>query len=68
MDFAKVLAQLHEELDNLNAAIECLDRLDQKGRRRRGRPPLLLAGKSAGTSLKRKAKDRKEQGKKPDEG
>jgi hypothetical protein len=38
MDLAKVLAELHAELDNLNAAIISLERIEQ-GRRRRGRPP-----------------------------
>jgi len=38
MDLAKVLANLHAELDNLNVAIASLERL-QNGGRRRGRPP-----------------------------
>jgi hypothetical protein len=38
MDLAKVLANLHEELDSLNMAIATLERLQQGGRRR-GRPP-----------------------------
>ena len=42
MDLAKVLQQLHEELDNLNAAIVSLERLQESGRRR-GRPPSMLA-------------------------
>ena len=41
MDLVKVLAQLHGELDNLNAAIATLERLQQGGRRR-GRPPGLV--------------------------
>jgi hypothetical protein len=41
MDLAKVLANLHEELDSLNAAIGTLERLQQGGRRR-GRPPRLV--------------------------
>ena len=41
MDLAKVLQQLHEELDALNAAILSLERLSQGGRRR-GRPPEWL--------------------------
>jgi hypothetical protein len=40
MDLAKVLANLHEELDSLNMAIATLERLQQGGRRR-GRPPKL---------------------------
>jgi hypothetical protein len=42
MDLAKVLRQLHEELENLDAAILSLERLQESGRRR-GRPPALLA-------------------------
>ncbi len=42
MDLAKVLQELHEELENLNAAILSLERLEESGRRR-GRPPALLA-------------------------
>lgn len=38
MELAKVLAQLREELANLDAAILSLERL-QTGGRRRGRPP-----------------------------
>ena len=38
MDLAKVLAQLRNELEYLNVAIENLERLQQTGRRR-GRPP-----------------------------
>ncbi len=42
MDLAKVLQQLHEELENLNAAILSLERLQESGRRR-GRPPRIVA-------------------------
>jgi len=42
MDLSKILLQLHSELDNLEAAILSLERLQQEGRRR-GRPPKLLA-------------------------
>ena len=42
MDLTKVLAQLREELDNLDAAILSLERLQHEGRRR-GRPPKALA-------------------------
>lgn len=38
MDLAKVLAQLRNELANLDAAIESLERLRQT-EKRRGRPP-----------------------------
>ncbi|HYW44719.1 MAG TPA: hypothetical protein VE959_17790 [Bryobacteraceae bacterium] len=41
MDLAKVLQQLHEELQHLDAAILSLERLQRKNRR--GRPPTLLA-------------------------
>jgi hypothetical protein len=40
MDFAKVLDDLHEQLRNLDMAIESLEHLQNGGsRRRRGRPP-----------------------------
>ena len=42
MDLTKVLAQLREELANLDAAILSLERLQTEGRRR-GRPPKALA-------------------------
>ncbi|MEI9970767.1 MAG: hypothetical protein WDO73_01245 [Ignavibacteriota bacterium] len=42
MDLTKVLAQLREELENLDAAIFSLERLQSEGRRR-GRPPKALA-------------------------
>jgi hypothetical protein len=42
MDLTKVLAQLREELENLDAAILSLERLQHEGRRR-GRPPKALA-------------------------
>jgi hypothetical protein len=42
MDLYKVLNHLREELDNLNAAILSLERLQQEGRRR-GRPPKVLS-------------------------
>ena len=42
MDLAKVLSNLHEELDNLNAAIATLERL-QQGSRRRSRPSTLVS-------------------------
>jgi hypothetical protein len=42
MDLAKVIRQLHEELDNLDAAILSLEKL-QETSRRRGRPPAWLA-------------------------
>ena len=42
MDLSKVLAQLRVELENLDAAILSLERLQQEGRRR-GRPPKALS-------------------------
>jgi hypothetical protein len=48
MDLAKVLAQLHAELQNLDAAIASLERI-QQGSRRRGRPPdWLVKTRNAG--------------------
>jgi hypothetical protein len=43
MDLPKVLAQLREELANLDAAILTLQRLQQQGETHRGRPPEWLA-------------------------
>ena len=42
MDLSKVLAQLRQELQNLDAAILSLERLQQEGSRR-GRPPKALS-------------------------
>jgi len=42
MDLAKVLQQLHEELENLDAAILSLEKL-QETNKRRGRPPAWLS-------------------------
>jgi hypothetical protein len=42
MDLAKVLQQLHEELENLDAAIGSLQKVQESGKRR-GRPPAWLA-------------------------
>jgi hypothetical protein len=41
-----MLAHLHRELDDLNAAIATLERLQQRGRRR-GRPPRLVPAHSS---------------------
>lgn len=41
MDLAKVLQQLHEELENLNAAILSLERLEEVGRHRGKEPEWL---------------------------
>lgn len=50
MDLVRVLADLRAELDNLDAAIASLERLQERGRRR-GRPPQWLqkSGKIART-------------------
>lgn len=45
MDLTKVLAQLHAELANLDAAIASLERIQQGGGRR-GRPPIWPATKT----------------------
>jgi hypothetical protein len=39
MDISKVLSDLRHELENLDAAIWTLERLQQAGPRKRGRPP-----------------------------
>jgi uncharacterized membrane protein YccC len=47
MDLNKVLAQLREELENLDTAILSLERLqNNEGHRRRGRPPKALSNLS----------------------
>jgi len=52
MDLDKVLAQLRAELENLNAAIVSLERLQSEGPRR-GRPPKSVAAeKKTGTDLR----------------
>ena len=45
MELDKVLAQLRSELENLDAAIVSMERLQTEGPRR-GRPPKLLAAAS----------------------
>jgi hypothetical protein len=51
MDFEKILADLREELQCLNAAIQTLEQLEARGiaSRRRGRPP-ALSGVSRGVN------------------
>jgi hypothetical protein len=46
MDLNKVLAQLRQELENLDTAILSLERLQHEGHRRRGRPPKALSNLS----------------------
>jgi len=53
MDLHKVLAQLREELENLDAAILSLERLQHEGRRR-GRPPKALSQLSGTARAARK--------------
>ena len=54
MDFEKVLTQLRQELENLDSAIECLERLNRGGPRR-GRPPAwLVPAKQPGANPNRK--------------
>jgi hypothetical protein len=43
MDITKVVAELRQELANLDAAIVTLERLQQSGPRRRGRPPKSMS-------------------------
>jgi len=45
MDFDKVLADLREQLKNLNLAIESLERLQNDGRTRPQRGPGVMARK-----------------------
>jgi len=53
MDLVKVLAELREELANLDAAILSLEQLQQvSGSHRRGRPPKVLADMRRGTTAK----------------
>jgi uncharacterized membrane protein YccC len=54
MDLKKVLAQLREELQNLDAAILSLERLQQEGPRR-GRPPKILSNLSKAARAARNA-------------
>jgi len=57
MDLAKVLQQLREELNYLDAAILCFERLEGS-RSRRGRPPAILSelSKSPVPAVKRSVK------------
>ncbi len=55
MDLQRVLAQLRSELENLDAAIESLERL-QLTERRRGRPPSWLAAIKKPGRPRRKSK------------
>jgi hypothetical protein len=48
MDVMKMLAELRQEREQIEEAILTLERLAQGRGRRRGRPPLWLAGLKAG--------------------
>lgn len=62
MDLQKVLAQLRSELENIDAAIHSLERL-QLTERRRGRPPSWLAAvKKKPGRAKRRGKSRRVDG------
>jgi hypothetical protein len=54
MDLARVLAELREELDNVNAAIRSLERLQARGKRRGRLPAWLAGGKPSGSDPARK--------------
>jgi len=54
MDLNKVLVQLREELENLDAAILSLERLQREGRPR-GRPPKALSHLARTVRAARKA-------------
>ena len=66
MDLARVLQELHEELENLDAAIRTLEKLQETGKRR-GRPPAWLAAVN-GKKTARKRKPRHDPKVKPPEG
>ena len=59
MDLNKVLAQLRMELENLDAAILSLERLQQEGPRR-GRPPKTLSAVTKSSLAAPKESDVKE--------
>jgi hypothetical protein len=54
MDLTKVLQQLHEELDNLNAAIDSLERLQEAGKHRSEAPAWIEGLKASPRREKRK--------------
>jgi hypothetical protein len=68
MDLEKVLAQLRAELENVDAAILSLERLQQATSKRRGRPPLWLSGDHDDNSSRprRRKPRRSDEGKNPD--
>jgi hypothetical protein len=58
MDLAKVLQQLHDELENLNAAISSLERLQEAGKNRGQEPWLGDLTSPATAGRKRRGKAR----------
>jgi len=50
MDIARMVSELRQELENLDAAIWTLERLQQSGPRRRGRPPKSALGAAVGVA------------------
>ena len=69
MDFAKILAQLREELKNVDAAIQTLERLQQSTRRRRPSTDSEASTEEAlPSSLKDTASDRTSASRKPRRG
>lgn len=68
MDLAKVLHQLHEELDNLNAAISSLERLQEAGKLRGQETEWLSVTTPPPGLRKRKSKEKpKDDGPKKDQ-
>jgi len=62
MDLAKVLQQLHEELENLNAAISSLERLQEAGKDRGKEPWLGDIAVQGSPARKRRGKARSKDG------
>jgi hypothetical protein len=56
MDFAKVLTHLRQELENVDTAIKCLERLNQGGLRRGLPPAWLVPAKRPGSKPNRKTR------------
>ncbi|MBZ5617213.1 MAG: hypothetical protein LAQ69_00575 [Acidobacteriia bacterium] len=59
MDLAKILQELREELENLNAAISSLERLEEAGKRRGSEPEWLEEIQPPRGRRKRKADSEK---------
>jgi hypothetical protein len=67
MDLEKVLQQLHEELDNLNAAISSLERLQETGKLRGKETEWLEDISTPGPAPRRRKSKAKPQGEAPTE-